>query len=171
MKKSLPTLRTSGFTLIELMVVISIIAILAVVGFGTYQGVQGSARDTRKLAEINVLAKNIESTKGVTTQNYYYTPAKFFTDYPGSGLLDPKFSTGYCLKLDASAITKPANWVPANDSPCPDTTWTALINSSSGTPPVWAAGSWTAPTANSYFMVCAAAERGTDALCQGPFTK
>lgn len=159
MKKLLIHNSSKGFTLIELMVVIAILAILAVVGFGTYQGVQGSARDSRRLAEINVLAKNVESTRGVVDQKYTYDSTRFTADYP-TPLTDPKTSTGYCLRMvgTSDANTRPANWTATSTNACPSG-WTQLVSD------------FTTPTANLYFMVCAAAERGSDPLCQGPFTK
>lgn len=147
----------TGFTLVELMVVVSILAILAVTAFSAFNGAQGSARDGRKLAEINALAKNIESTKDPTSTKYQYTSALFLQDYP-NGLVDPKYATGYCLQISSSAITKPANWSPTAAAPCPG----SYTEIKSG---------FTAPTADLYFMLCAASERSTNAICQAQFTK
>lgn len=49
-----------GFTLIELLVVISIIAILAVVSFVTYSGVSARGRDTKRIEELDAIAKAME---------------------------------------------------------------------------------------------------------------
>ncbi len=70
MKKFLPkSLKNpSGFSLVELLVVISIIAILAVMGFVAYSGISARARDTRRIGEIDAIAKamekNYQSGKG-----------------------------------------------------------------------------------------------------------
>lgn len=52
-----------GFTLVELMVVITIIAILSVVGVTVFSGVQKSARDTKRRVDIDAIAKALEVNK------------------------------------------------------------------------------------------------------------
>jgi prepilin-type N-terminal cleavage/methylation domain-containing protein len=52
-----------GFTLIEILVVISIVAVLTAIGFIGYTGVQRSARDGERITEVNEIAKAIELTK------------------------------------------------------------------------------------------------------------
>lgn len=59
-----------GFTLIEIMVVITIIAILAVTSFSTYEGTKASARDGRRKADLETLRGAFE---------LYYADAK---EYP-----------------------------------------------------------------------------------------
>jgi general secretion pathway protein G len=51
----------NGFTLIELMVVISIIAILASAGLVMYENAQSSARDGRRVADLNQIANALET--------------------------------------------------------------------------------------------------------------
>lgn len=46
-----------GFTLIELLVVITIIAILSTVGMTVYSGIQKRTRDTKRIADVNAIAK------------------------------------------------------------------------------------------------------------------
>lgn len=62
MKKFLPKTinNPSGFTLVELLVVISIIAILSVLGISLFSGVQQKARDTERRAEINAIKDALE---------------------------------------------------------------------------------------------------------------
>lgn len=61
--------KNSGFTIIELLVVITILAILAVIGFSTFAGMQASARDAKRKADIDAIAKayekNYDSLSGV----------------------------------------------------------------------------------------------------------
>ncbi len=52
--------KQSGFTLVELLVVISIIAILSVIGITVFSGVQKSARDARRRADIDSITKALE---------------------------------------------------------------------------------------------------------------
>ncbi len=122
MKKFLPIFKdTSGFTLVELMVVIAIIGILAVVALGIFSGAQGSARDSRRVAEIDSLAKNIESTRDPLTGSYRYTGGAnslMARDYP-AGLADPG-DRRYCYAV--STTSTPPNGASSSD------------------PPIWAAG-------------------------------
>lgn len=55
--------RSYGFTLVELMVVITIIAILSVVGVTVFSGVQKSARDTKRRVDVDAIAKALEVNK------------------------------------------------------------------------------------------------------------
>lgn len=58
-----------GFTLVELLVVISIIAILSVIGITVYSGVQKSARDAKRRGDLHALVLALEQYK---TQNGSY---------------------------------------------------------------------------------------------------
>ena len=53
------TTRQSGFTLIEIMIVITIISILGAMGFSTYRRAVGRAQNTRKTENIKVLTQAI----------------------------------------------------------------------------------------------------------------
>lgn len=52
--------RIEGFTLVELLVVISIIAILSVAGMVVYTNVQLKARDAKRKGDIDAIAKAME---------------------------------------------------------------------------------------------------------------
>jgi prepilin-type N-terminal cleavage/methylation domain-containing protein len=49
-----------GFTLIELMVVISIITLISSMLLGTFKGARVKTRDAKRIADINNLAKSLE---------------------------------------------------------------------------------------------------------------
>lgn len=65
MKKFLPRLKNNpqGFTLIELMVVVTIIAFLSVIGIVSFTNVQAQARDGRRRADIDAIATALESNR------------------------------------------------------------------------------------------------------------
>ncbi len=179
MKKSLPIFKnTSGFTLIELMVVIAIIGILAVVALGIFSGAQGSARDSRRVAEIDSLAKNIESTRDPGTGNYQYTSAIMLRDYP-NGLADPGGTTpaiSYCQAAATTNANLPAVPTPWNTGTgaCPTNypaiggvagTPNSTVGTTAGNNNDVADGN-TGGTATRAWRVCATLERSNTVFCR-----
>jgi type IV pilus assembly protein PilA len=59
-----------GFTLVELMVVIVIIAILATTGFAIFTGIQKSARDSRRKADVDAISKALETHYNQSLNQY-----------------------------------------------------------------------------------------------------
>jgi len=57
-----------AFTLVELIVVITILAVLGTIAFISLQGYSGEARDSKRLSDVNNLVKkvNIELSKGTS---------------------------------------------------------------------------------------------------------
>lgn len=55
-----------GFTLVELLVVVAIIAILSVIGLTVFTGVQKNARNVRRQADIEAISKALEVHYGDT---------------------------------------------------------------------------------------------------------
>ena len=51
---------TSGFTIVELLIVIVVIAILAAISIVAYTGIQQRARDSERKAELQTIAKAVE---------------------------------------------------------------------------------------------------------------
>lgn len=58
-----------GFTMVELLVVISIISILAVIGTVVFQGITKGARDSKRVADLQQIGK--------TLQMFYYQHGRF----------------------------------------------------------------------------------------------
>lgn len=56
----MPKYSKNGFTLVELLVVITVIAVLATVGVVTYSGVQRTARDSRRMEDLREAQKALE---------------------------------------------------------------------------------------------------------------
>lgn len=74
MKKLLPKTvnNPKGFTLVELLVVVAIIAVLSVIGITIFTGVQKNARDAKRKEDIGSISKALE-THINTTPNQYCT--------------------------------------------------------------------------------------------------
>jgi prepilin-type N-terminal cleavage/methylation domain-containing protein len=130
MKKYLPNKNESsvGFTLIELMVVIAIIAILALVGLSVFSNAQKSARDAKRQADIDSIAKSIETSRDFSAQvaQYTYTATHISNDFP-SIPTEPTSGMNYCLSYQAApgAMTTPAAW--RGTGACPAAgTWVAF---------------------------------------------
>lgn len=59
-----------GFTLVELLVVMTIIAILSVIGLAMYEGAQSQARDAKRRQEIDAIAAALEQRYNSSTFSY-----------------------------------------------------------------------------------------------------
>ena len=96
-----------GFTLVELLVVISIIAILSVIGITIFSGVQKSARDARRRGDIDAIAKALEV--------HYQVPEPEFCA-SGYNYCAPHSSwfSGNSIPKDPKGLRDPAN--PSSDS-------------------------------------------------------
>lgn len=82
-----------GFTLVELLVVISIIAILSVIGITIFSSAQKSAQNAKRRADVKAIINALEIYK---TQNGDYPPAEddtggadaCVTNFPAANLRD-----------------------------------------------------------------------------------
>lgn len=176
MKKYLPIAKkSSGYTLIELMVVITIIAILAIIGLSLYVNAQKNARDGIRSTELGSLARSIETTKNPVGTDYLYTSANYDADYPQNKPADPlKASVPfYCISTggDQANIPDPSAWGSAVS--CPTdlgggagntayTTWNTLVDNS---------GSYNSTSSNALatgakrWKICAKREASTGVIC------
>ncbi len=143
MKKFLPKTvnNPQGFTLIELMVVIAIIAILSTIGLTLFTNTQQKARDTRRRSDIDAIANALETNKTPGSSTYNVLAGTQFN----AGTIPADSGNGsavYCVSSTTTAGTPPAvatAWV--NTSACPTTpSGYTLV---SATNPAGTAGSWT----------------------------
>jgi prepilin-type N-terminal cleavage/methylation domain-containing protein len=83
-----------GFSLIELLVVITIIAILSVIGITVYSQLQSGSRDARRRVDVEALSKTLEANYTITTGVYNRLAA---TQFAGGGIPeDPRASGTAC---------------------------------------------------------------------------
>lgn len=103
MKNQLPTSanfsvnKTKGFTLVELLIVISIISILAVISSAVYSNMTSGANDARRVSDINAIASALETK--YDTQYNALANADFT---PGTIPIDPKNTASGCGNTSGS---------------------------------------------------------------------
>lgn len=69
-----------GFTMIELLIVITIIAVLSTIGLITYSGIQARARDAKRRSDINSIAQAWEVHASRNSPNYPVLVGTFFSN-------------------------------------------------------------------------------------------
>lgn len=137
-------MKQKGFTLVELLVVVAIIAILSVIGLTVFSSAQSNARDARRRADIDAISKALETNKGVATIVYSALTA---TQFSGGVIPQDTTTAQYSIKTDTSGT------VPADP-----TTWAAA----SANPTGWATVSSTVSFTNvNAWKVCARLEAST----------
>lgn len=68
------TMKRNAFTLIELLIAISIITVLSTIGLMTYQGIQGRTRDSIRKSDLRTLATALEVYYQTNDSKYIGTP-------------------------------------------------------------------------------------------------
>lgn len=63
---------TKGFTLVELIVVITILAILATIGFLSLQGYTQDAKETKTVANLRTVASSLVNESAITGNSFEY---------------------------------------------------------------------------------------------------
>ena len=88
--------KTSGFTIVELLIVIVVIGILAALVITTYNGIQQKARDTERKTDINAIHGQVEAYQA---QNGKYPTL--------ANVNDATFRSNNMKGLDPSALQDP----------------------------------------------------------------
>ena len=94
--------KSKGFTIVELLIVIVVIAILATLVIVTFTGIQQKARDSKRQTDIDAVDSHLEAF--YASNGYYPTLA---------ALQDPSWVSSNMKGLDESALADPK--VPSND--------------------------------------------------------
>ena len=144
MLKNLSNKGQRGFTLVELLVAIAIIAILAVIGLTVFTGLQRGARDAQRRSDVEAIAKSLEANYNTNTAVY---PQLLATMFAGGRIpQDPLYTAAgntncagalcdYCIATQQSGGTNPTD---------PTTNGAGGACGTSGTPAPFA------PTAGSF---------------------
>jgi type II secretion system protein G len=109
----------SGFTLVELLIVIVVIGILATLVITTYSGIQSKARDTKRQTDINALQGQLEA--------YYAQNGKYPTQ---ANMEDTTWVTANLKGLDLAAM-QPPQW--STSSSCKDSAGKAVTQTATST--------------------------------------
>lgn len=146
-----------GFTLVELMVVIAIIAILATVGIVFFSNAQKNARDTKRRNDIDAIATALENARVPGSNSYSALTAATFTN--GAIPVDPNnASITYCAwSITTSNATAPVQTTAWIGTTCPAITGATQV-SISATIPGSPTGIYTAGA--TAWTVCAVLENG-----------
>ncbi len=76
---------SKGFTLVELIVVITILAILATIGFLSLQGYTSDAKNTKTQANLRTVASSLVNEQAITQQGFDYYMSGAFAGYSAAG--------------------------------------------------------------------------------------
>lgn len=90
--------RNSGFTIVELLIVIVVIGILALLVITTYSGIQAKARNSKRTSDLKSLQTHIEA---YFSQNGYY-PSR-------ANMNDATWLSSNMKSLDQNALIDPSN--------------------------------------------------------------
>ena len=103
--------RSAGFTLIEMLIVMALIAMLAGMIMATYAGIVGRQRRAKAIVDIELIRKGLE--------DFYAAWGKYPPTHSFDGIDGPNRSLVYFLSRDCSKLDEgAADFLPANDPRC-----------------------------------------------------
>lgn len=161
MKKLLPRTvnNPQGFTLIELMVAISIVAILSVIGLVVFIGAQKNARDGRRRADINAIATALETNKDTASSTYSaLNGTQFANGVIPTDTTTAKYCVAWSTTVGTAVPADPTTWTAS--SACPAAPYTGGVIGGTGTTANEVNGSRPG-NGSTVWKVCARLESGT----------
>lgn len=157
--------KARGFTLVELLVVVAIIAILSTIGLTIFTSAQANARDARRKADIEAIANALETTRSPGTLFYTNLPTTAF-----SGGAVPVDTTTAKYSIRTSTVTtvpdNPTTWAATSANPTApaaatgESAWTSIPSTGFSATAV-PFGNGTAASNIISWKVCARLETGT----------
>lgn len=131
---------SKGFTLVELLVVITIIAILSIVGVVIYQGQIKNARDSARKTDIEAIANAMEANKVAGSITYQALADTFFasgdipTDPTSSNTEPEDACPGVCKYCVRSGVgtCKTTDTTVGVGAPAAVANWTVCANLEAG---------------------------------------
>jgi prepilin-type N-terminal cleavage/methylation domain-containing protein len=121
----------NAFTLVELLIVISIMAILAVTAVTFFGYIQSDARDSKRKAELNAIATTLEINKSADSSSYSPLVPNMFGSlvFPGGVTMEALDPSGYPYCIAVSTTSIPPIYLPSDLNTV--TNWSNLIGSTS----------------------------------------
>ncbi len=123
-----------GFTLVELMIVITVIAILATIGVVSFSRVQKQARDTKRKADMRALATALQAwfTEKQAYPTAAHSPAVPVSDYIPVLPVAPQTKVAYTYKNDATLNTYALCGTLETTASASGTTWKVSTKNAGG---------------------------------------
>ncbi|HUB93218.1 MAG TPA: type II secretion system protein [Verrucomicrobiae bacterium] len=107
--------KSKGFTIVELLIVIVVIAILATLVIVTFTGIQQKARDSKRQTDIDALDSHLEAF--YANNGYYPT----ITDLVTSGAANTTWLNSNMSGFDPTALSDPKGSIITSTAPATGT--------------------------------------------------
>lgn len=118
-------MKKGGFSLIELVIAVTIIGVLTTIGLTAFSGIQGKTRDAKRKADIDAIAKAYETKYDSNSSKYNQISATDFIDgiipIPPEGGEYLRSSFGADNKANSFRVCAKLDAAPPEVTACPVT--------------------------------------------------